>query len=113
MFSTKMRWVKFAESEDHLQKLLQGKEVAPLRVNNKAVLLVSHEEQYFLVKNRCPHQGITLENASCEDGYIVCPWHRYAFSLETGRGAGLYLEKYPVELREDGYYAGFEYFSLF
>jgi 3-phenylpropionate/trans-cinnamate dioxygenase ferredoxin subunit len=66
-----------------------------------------------MVKNRCPHQGITLENAQCVDGEIICPWHRYAFNLENGQGGGLYLDIYPVEKREDGYYAGFEYFSLF
>ena len=93
--------------------MLMGKSCAPTRINGKALLLVHHQSTYYLVKNRCPHQGITLENATCEDGFIVCPWHRYAFDLETGRGAGLYLENYPIEKREDGYYAGFEYFSLF
>lgn len=113
MFSTKIRWVKFASSEDELVELLRGRSCSAIKVNSKALLLVKHQEDYHLVKNRCPHQGITLENATCEDGKIVCPWHHYGFDLKNGRGAGLYLEIYPIEKHEDGYYAGFEYFSLF
>jgi nitrite reductase/ring-hydroxylating ferredoxin subunit len=113
MFSMKIKWVRFAEDEAALTQLLKSKKCSPLKVNAKAVLLVEHNGNYHMVKNRCPHQGITLENASCEDGKIVCPWHHYGFDLENGRGAGLYLDIYPIEKREDGYYAGFEYFSFF
>ena len=113
MFSMKTRWVKFATTEEELKNKLGKRECVAMKVNSKAVLLVNHENKFSLVKNKCPHQGITLENAYCVDGDIVCPWHHYGFSLEHGRGAGLYLEIYPIEKREDGYYAGFEYFSLF
>jgi nitrite reductase/ring-hydroxylating ferredoxin subunit len=44
-------------------------------------------------------------------GNIVCPLHRYKFSLVNGRnvsGEGYYLKTYPVEQREDGLYIGFE-----
>ena len=114
MFNTKIRWVKFSDSEGELVQLLANKSCQPIRINNKALLLVFHNDTYYLVKNRCPHQGITLEKASCEDGFIVCPWHRYGFNLKTGRGGGgLHLENYPIEIRNDGWYAGFEYLSLF
>ncbi|MBD3636247.1 MAG: Rieske (2Fe-2S) protein [Crocinitomicaceae bacterium] len=109
----KTKWVKFASDEKELNELLRGKECMPMKVNSKAVLLVKHDGEYYMVKNRCPHQGYRLDQAHCEEGAIVCPWHKYSFSLETGRGSGLYLENYPIEKREDGYYAGFEYFSLF
>lgn len=81
--------------------------------NRKVCLLIKHQDAYYLVKNSCPHQGVSLEKASCEDGFIVCPWHRYGFDLKTGRGAGLYLDNYPIEIRDNGVYAGFEYFSWF
>lgn len=113
MFSMKTKWVKFASSAEELDQRLGKKECVPMKVNSKAVLLVKHQDQYRMVKNKCPHQGITLENAYCIEGDIVCPWHHYGFNLEHGRGAGLYLEVYPIEKREDGYYAGFEKFSMF
>ena len=83
MFETKFRWVKFADSEKDLQNMLMGKSCGPQRINGKAVLLVRHQNEYFLVKNKCPHQGITLEKSTCEDGFIVCLWHRYGFDLKT------------------------------
>ncbi|MEX1002877.1 MAG: Rieske (2Fe-2S) protein [Crocinitomicaceae bacterium] len=109
----KTKWVRFAKDETELDKIFMGKSCVPLKVNATAVVLVKHQGEIYLVKNRCPHQGKPLDQASCEDGFIVCPWHQYAFDLKTGRGSGLYLENYPVEKREDGYYAAFEYFSWF
>lgn len=113
MFSTKIRWIKIADSEIDLETKLMGRESCGIIVNSTNVLLLKHEGKYYLVKNKCPHQGIKLDNASCEEGKIVCPWHHYAFDLETGRGGGLHLENYPIEFRENGVYAGFEYFSFF
>ena len=78
---------------------------------------VAHSEKgVSAVKDKCPHQGVALSNGHCtEHGMIVCPWHRYQFDLETGRGAGTYVEVYPMEEREDGLYIGFPYmaFTLF
>jgi nitrite reductase/ring-hydroxylating ferredoxin subunit len=113
MFSMKMKWVRFADSKADLEALLGKRSMTKMVVNGYGVLLVHHQDDYFLVKNKCPHQGAKLDHAQCEDGKIVCPWHHYGFDLKTGRGAGLYLENYPIEEREDGLYAGFEYFSWF
>ncbi len=32
----------------------------------------------------CPHEGGPLGEGSIEDGRVVCPWHEYAFDLQTG-----------------------------
>ena len=109
----KIRWVKFADNESELKKMMFGKKCSAKKIYNKSVLLIYHNNNYYMVKNRCPHQGKTLDHASFEDGMIVCPWHHYGFDLKTGRGHGLHLENYPIEKRDDGYYAAFEYFSLF
>lgn len=113
MFSTKINWVKLADSKVDLREKLMGKTIQPIELNGKNLLLINHQDKYYLVKNKCPHQGIKLEKSSCKDGRIICPWHHYAFDLETGRGGGLYLDNFPIEFREDGVFAGFEYFSLF
>ena len=109
----KNKWVRFADSFAELNRLLNQRTCAPIVIGGHGLLLVKHGEKYYLVKNKCPQQGAKLDNAVCEDGKIVCPWHRYGFDLETGRGAGMYLENYPVDEREDGLYAGFVYFSWF
>jgi nitrite reductase/ring-hydroxylating ferredoxin subunit len=113
VFSLKYKWVKIADNQEELESKLAGKETSPISVNSIGCLLVKHQNEFFLVKNRCPHQGVKLDDAVCEDGFIVCSWHRYGFDLKTGRGGGLYLDNYPIEYREDGIYAGFEYFSWF
>jgi 3-phenylpropionate/trans-cinnamate dioxygenase ferredoxin subunit len=113
MFSMKMRWVRFADSKAALLKELAQRDIIPQSIGGKVVLLVHHQGEIFLVKNKCPHQGAPLDHAQCEDGMIVCPRHRYGFDLKTGRGAGLCLDTYSIEERSDGLYAGFEYFSWF
>jgi nitrite reductase (NADH) small subunit len=32
----------------------------------------------------CPHEGGPLGEGSIEEGRVVCPWHSYAFDLQTG-----------------------------
>jgi len=44
-------------------------------------------------------------------GNIVCPLHRYKYSLQNGRnvsGEGYFLKHWPIELNEDGVYIGLE-----
>jgi 3-phenylpropionate/trans-cinnamate dioxygenase ferredoxin subunit len=49
-------------------------------------------------------------------GNIVCPLHRYKFSLQNGRnvsGEGYFLKLFPVEIRPDGVFIGLEENKLF
>jgi 3-phenylpropionate/trans-cinnamate dioxygenase ferredoxin subunit len=49
-------------------------------------------------------------------GNIVCPLHRYKFSVSNGRntsGEGYFLKTFPVQLREDGVFIGFAQNNLF
>ena len=51
-----------------------------------------------------------------KNGNIVCPVHRYVFSLENGRdisGEGYYLKIYPVKINDEGVFIGFEEGGLF
>lgn len=113
MFSMKTKWVKFFSSESQMKTDIGKRDSLPIVVNGKNLILLKSQEEYHLILSKCPHQGLSLREAHCENGNVVCPHHQYHFSLETGRGHGLYLERYPIEIREDGVYAGFEYFSIF
>jgi len=47
---------------------------------------------------------------------VVCPLHRYCFDMKNGRntsGEGYFLKTYPIELRAEGLFIGFQSFSLF
>jgi 3-phenylpropionate/trans-cinnamate dioxygenase ferredoxin component len=42
--------------------------------------------RYFAVTRRCRHLGADLAGGSIdENGCLVCPWHRSAYDVRTGR----------------------------
>lgn len=95
-------WVKVAENipvkEASVQKVKAG---------GRDICLVGFEGKRYAVSAKCPHAGGDLAGGWCQNGSIVCPLHRYQYSLETGRGAtgqGDYIDTFPVEVREDGVY---------
>jgi nitrite reductase/ring-hydroxylating ferredoxin subunit len=83
--------------------------VMKVSLSGKKLCLVRHQGSLFAVQNTCPHAGGILSGGWCKNGYLVCPIHRWEYSLQTGRGAqgqGDYIETYPVETRADGIYVG-------
>lgn len=85
--------------------------VKQIRIDNKKLCFIKHEQQFFVVQNTCPHAGATLSGGWCKNGHLVCPIHRWEYNLQNGRGAegqGDYIDTYPVEIRNDGVYVGFK-----
>lgn len=83
--------------------------VEQIKVNGQKLCLIRHQQQLYVIQNTCPHAGGILSGGWCREGNIVCPIHRYEYSLTTGRGApgqGDYINIYPIEEREDGLYVG-------
>lgn len=116
MFEERYRWHRFYSSEEALKERIPYLKTVPFQVAGHRVCVTHTKLGIRAVKDKCPHQGAALSNGWCtEDGNVVCPWHRYEFSLENGRGAGTYVEVYPLEVRDDGVYIGFPYmaFTLF
>jgi 3-phenylpropionate/trans-cinnamate dioxygenase ferredoxin subunit len=100
-----MIWVKV------LSKQETDKEdfVRMATVDGRKVCVIKNDGKFYAVQNTCPHAGGILSGGWCKEGNIVCPIHRYEYSLITGRGAkgqGDYIEIYPTELRTDGLYMG-------
>jgi len=89
--------------------LPEGEFVMQVSVDGKKLCLVRHEERLYAVQNSCPHAGGILSGGWCKNGHLVCPIHRWEYSLETGRGSagqGDYIDQYLVESRPDGVYIG-------
>lgn len=86
-------------------------------MSGKKVCLARYQDKLFACAAKCPHAGGLMSAGFVDSlGNIVCPLHRYRFSLDRGRnvsGEGYYLKTYPVEIREDGIYVGFEAGGLF
>ena len=105
-----MTWHKVA---DHINEIdFSDNQVGVVELKGKKICLARYKEQVFACASKCPHAGGILADGFIDAlGNIVCPLHRYKFSLQNGRntsGEGYYLKNWPVELREDGVYIGME-----
>lgn len=103
-------WHKVGESE--LQIGLPENGITVVEVNSKKICIAKFNDQWFGFAYTCPHAGGLLANGSIDaSGNIVCPLHRYKFNIRNGwnsSGEGYYLKTYPVELRDNSLYVGFE-----
>jgi nitrite reductase/ring-hydroxylating ferredoxin subunit len=103
------KWYKLAESFEELQ--IEDTALLEIEVNGKNICLGQFKDQLYACTAKCPHAGGNMAEGYIDAlGNIVCPVHRYKYSLENGRntsGEGYYLKRYPVEIRPDGVFIGF------
>jgi nitrite reductase/ring-hydroxylating ferredoxin subunit len=111
----KLIWHKTADALPELQFSEAG--LTEVEVAGKKVCLTLHKEQLYACAAKCPHAGGVMANGYTDAlGNIVCPLHRYKFSLPNGRntsGEGYFLKTYPIESRPEGIFIGFEENNLF
>lgn len=110
MNSNAVKWYKIADSISLLP--WQTNAMCIIEINGKKISLGQHNNQVFAFAHKCPHAGGIMADGFIDSiGNVVCPLHRYKFSLDKGRnvtGEGYYLKTYKVEEREDGLYIGLE-----
>lgn len=74
-----MAWTKILE----VNALSPGaREV--VKVGNRNILVLNHENQLYAVENSCPHLKLPMKSGKIQDGTIVCSFHRSAFDLNSG-----------------------------
>jgi len=81
--------------------------IRKVRAGSKQLCLVSDGLNVYALASQCPHAGAELSGGWCQDGKLVCPFHRYSYDLSTGRGsAGQndFVQTYLTEKRPDGIY---------
>ncbi len=105
LFSSK-KWHRIAENMNELQ--FGSNNIAVAELNGNKICVARHNYSYFAFAYKCPHAGGILAEGHIDAvGNIVCPLHRYKFSMQNGRnisGEGYYLKHWPIELREEGIY---------
>ena len=110
MSAKKYQWFKIADSQNEFDFSSNNMFVTEAR--GKKITLIKYKDGFMACAYACPHAGGILSNGHIDAlGNMVCPIHRYKFSLQNGRntsGEGYYLTTYPVEVREDGIFAGIE-----
>ena len=90
----------------------QGDHRRIIRIVGRDVIVFRRGDRYYALDNTCPHMGEPLGEAflagkvagsPAEDIHIVCPWHGYRYSIETGEVAGGHevgLRTYPTVERD-------------
>ncbi len=115
MLDKKIDWIKVAESEAEIS--WQPNHLSIITAGSKTITLAKHQDQLFACAHKCPHAGGIMANGSIDAlGNVVCPLHRYKFSLHNGRntsGEGYYLKTYPVKVEAEGVFVGIPVTSFF
>lgn len=107
MFKSREIWIKIASSYKELEASFPSSGLKKITLERRTICLVKHKDGVYALNNKCPHQGASLSEGVCkEDGYLVCPWHRYGFDIKNGRGPGYFVDTYPIVERVDGIYIG-------
>ena len=109
------QWHKIANNLSEISFNSQG--LAEMNINGKTICLAKHNNQLFACTQKCPHAGALLADGHLDAlGNLVCPLHKYKFSLKNGRnisGEGYHLKTFNVEQREDGVFVCLENFTFF
>lgn len=113
MLHRKLKWYPLFEHVSDLEALFGIRDTVVYRSMFGEVLLARSEGSYFAYRNRCPHQNKPLNDCWIEDAKIVCPFHRYRYSMEDGKGHGMCLERYELRIDEQGVFLGKEGWVLF
>ncbi|NCD72200.1 Rieske (2Fe-2S) protein [Mucilaginibacter agri] len=98
-----MKWYKVGSVGEVLPP------ISKVSVGGKKLCIVNYEGKLFALSARCPHAGADLSEGWCENGKLICPFHRYAYDLETGRGntgQNDFVPTYKVEIRNNEVYVG-------
>jgi len=108
-------WHKLADSAAELP--FNENSLLQTEVADKKICLSKKDGIIKACIAKCPHAGGVLADGYIDPlGNIVCPLHRYRFDMQNGRntsGEGYFLKTFPVEIRENGVFVGFEENNLF
>ena len=100
----------------------------PVSVAGRSLVVVKWRDDFFALRNRCPHQSQALTPArvhgsicgtgkigeiglAVEEPVIVCPWHTWEFRLRDGecaRDPSKRVKSYATEVRSDCVYVDVE-----
>ncbi|MBC7890454.1 MAG: Rieske 2Fe-2S domain-containing protein [Ferruginibacter sp.] len=115
MKEKKYKWHKLADNISEIN--FSSNKMAKVQVAGKPICIALQNETLLACTSKCPHAGGILADGFVDaSGNIVCPLHRYKFNLHNGRnssGEGYFLKTFPVEIRKEGIFVGFEENNLF
>ena len=112
---SKLEWKLITDAP--LSLVWPSNNLLEMEVDGRNFTLAKKATEYFAFASKCPHASGRMAQGYINPlGQVVCPLHRYCFDMKNGRntsGEGYFLKTYPIELREEGLFIGFQSFSLF
>lgn len=54
------------------------------KVAGHDVAVFKHEDRFIALAGKCSHQGGPIAKGKIENGYVVCPWHHWQYSVKDG-----------------------------
>jgi nitrite reductase/ring-hydroxylating ferredoxin subunit len=106
----KKRWFMLFSSFEKAEAWIPLNKTIRVEADGKMLCITRTPDGLFATDEKCPHQKLPLTHGGIvENGALVCPFHRYAWDLKTGREVERRCDNivlYPVELRPDGVFVG-------
>jgi 3-phenylpropionate/trans-cinnamate dioxygenase ferredoxin subunit len=75
-----MKYVKAIQADE-----LSNGQKMKVTIEDKEILLVNLDNDYYAVDSVCPHMGGALNEGKLEAGHIICPRHGSVFDVKTGK----------------------------
>ena len=97
-----MKWHKIPSSAIRTKAPVQL-----LQLAGQKFCLIYYQGEWHATSYKCPHAGANLADGWCEEGKIICPYHRHSFNLIDGKGTkgqNNAIRIYRLELRQDDLY---------
>ena len=102
--SSNQTWHKIAASISDIKFNANG--LAEIEIHGKKICIAKYNDLVFACTQKCPHAGGLLADGHLDGlGNLVCPLHKYKFSLQNGRnisGEGYYLKTFAIEEKDNG-----------
>jgi 3-phenylpropionate/trans-cinnamate dioxygenase ferredoxin subunit len=85
---------------------LNEKQLAVISIEGRSICITKYRNEWYAFLNSCPHASVPLDNGFVDAlGFMVCPLHRYRFSVKNGRDSnheGYRMKTFPVTEGTDG-----------
>lgn len=84
------KWIEVCNSEE-----VPAGERKFIDVQGQPICLFNIDGQLHAIANICPHAGLPLAQGELCGKVITCPFHGYAYNVETGKNVD-YADDIPV-----------------
>ncbi len=85
--------------------------LAEFTVEEKQICIANSDGRLAAIDNICPHRQGPLAEGWLENGKVLCPWHAWAFDLQTGEAdhdPQAKVAVYPVRVEGEDVLLGIE-----